>query len=171
MENTLQKSIHHIRRSPVILLAQVVFAVFLINTLYTLILAILFNINPSTILFSFTYFQLAFPFVWVLHTFQFTLLTVILTSIILKWTRTSYYISAHQLIYNEGVIILDETIYDLSHLRTVKVHQNALGKFFNYGALTLILAVSGYHETVTLRAISNPKKYERIFRENIAKPE
>lgn len=92
---------------------------------------------------------------------------VFIIVLVLRWATTNYYMSEHQLIVRKGIIKTDEVSYELTHVRSVELDQSIIGSFFNYGNIKLVLAVSGYHEEVTMHGLGDPKKYEHILREYI----
>lgn len=84
---------------------------------------------------------------------------------------TEYYLTEHELIILHGTIRQHQDIFDLSHTRTIKLHQSWFGKLFNYGTIEVTLAGSGYHETALLKGIVDPKLYENTLRQHIARRE
>lgn len=161
MNNALPKSLHHIRESIMLLVCKIFLAFLFLDGIYITALFIL-SINPWSQYYSPIFNSLIFGFL-----VKFLLHLSIIFYIVLRWATTVYYISERQIILHSGIIDVDEDIYELSHIRTVKLHQSILGKIFNYGTIVVTIAVSGYHENRTLSGISDPNKYEHILREHI----
>ncbi len=92
---------------------------------------------------------------------------VMLLFVTLHWLTTNYYITREHVIRYAGIMSVDEHIFELSHLRSVELHQSWFGRLCHYGNITLRFAVSGYHEDLTMREIAYPKLYERALKKHI----
>lgn len=80
----------------------------------------------------------------------------------LHWSTRIYFLVEKQLVKRNGLLTVEEKIYDLKNIRSVTVRQSLLGKMFHYGdVLAETSASGGYMETVTLVEVSEPEKYEQ----------
>ena len=86
--------------------------------------------------------------------------------VVLSWVKNNFYITEDKIVHCKGILTVDEEIYDISSIRSVKSHQSLVGRLFNYGNVVVEVSASGgYHKDILLRGIVNPKKYERILNE------
>lgn len=161
MPNQLSpQPIHHVRESVIPLSIQIFSALLIINSLYAGFLILLFldtsiiinNVVPSL------------GFLWFMHVVAFVLQIIAVLKITLSWAVRNYYIAGHHLVETQGIVQADEDIIDLHNLRTVHVHQNWLGRLFNYGDIHITVAASGYRAEIKIDGITNPEQYQRIFR-------
>lgn len=159
MNPTLPTSAHHIRESAILLSIKVAAALVLGGIMYSLLMIVFFfggiaNDSP----------QLMLIILWILYTALFIIETYAVLFIVLQWARRAYYLSEHHLIRYQGIMQLDEHIYDLQNIRSVDVYENWLGRLLNFGDIHMTIAASGYHEEIWLRGIAEARKYERVFR-------
>lgn len=93
---------------------------------------------------------------------------IVLLKFVLDWATVVYYIRDHQLVQFRGIVELDEFTWELRSLKTVKLHQNWLGHWFNFGDLNITFSSSGYREDITLIGLARVRQTEHIFREYLA---
>lgn len=159
MTEDMQKSIHHIRGSVILLSLRVLGILFFVDTVFALVLAFaLFAVGSEYYLFVVT-------FLWLLHTVKFLLEIYLVLSFVLPWATTTYYIVDHQLVQYGGIIKINEKTYELAKLREVDLIESWLGKLLNYGTIHGVISASGYNDEFKLVGIGDVKKYERILRE------
>lgn len=158
-------SSHHIQQSIVLLMVKIIALVFAVETVYALLLAFFLFSGAGA-----EFHDAVFSFLWFIQTAKFLLLVYLILATIIPTVTTNYYVSEHHLIKYEGLLRNDETIYELNKLRSVKLHEDWLGRLLNYGDLLIVVSSSGYHEEVKLTSINNPKKYERVLREFLSEP-
>lgn len=163
--NELQISQHHISNSAAWLLIRIFAGLFLLETAYVVFL--LLSLSPV----GSEYHDLSIKLLWLLQTIKFALEIGLVLSLVSAWAGVNYYISQDQLIKYAGLSRRDESVYDLKILKLVELHQGWLGRFFNYGDIKLLFSSSGFNETIWLRGIYNPKKYERVFRNQLNPPD
>ena len=90
--------------------------------------------------------------------------------VVLSWVKNNFYVTEDKLVHCKGILTVDEEIYDISKIRSVKSHQSLVGRLFNYGNVIVEVSASGgYHKDILLRGIVHPKKYERILNEYLEK--
>ncbi len=81
--------------------------------------------------------------------------------LLMQWTGKSYFLTGKHIIKRVGILTSREEIYHFDNIRSISVEQSFLGKFFNYGDITLKTSASGgYQGDVILSNIENPHKYE-----------
>jgi uncharacterized membrane protein YdbT with pleckstrin-like domain len=166
----LPMSAHHVRGSLFIFglrIALLLIIYFILSIALTVFLAA--SVTQPMSLQITSGFVLSFSFIEIyLYTqiilFIIEALTIVL--LILIWSNGNVYLSSTHLITYRGLFTMDEDIYELAHLKAVKLHQSFMGKLCNYGNLKAMFASSGYHEDVELKNISNPKVYERALKEH-----
>ncbi len=165
MKEYLETSKHHIRKSASLLLFRIVAITFVLDSVYALILAFLFGASmfPQMDL-NMTQSD-SLGFLWVAHTARFLITIFVLGGTVLRWCRFTYYITENELIIHKGVIKVDQTVYELEHLHSVRLYQSWVGRLFHYGTVQIEMVEYGHHETIRLVGITDPKKYERVFRE------
>lgn len=155
----LPMSLHHIRLSSLFLAIRVFSVLFIAESVYGILLIYFLLAGLSS-----EFQSLMLLFLWIVQIAIFVLELVLITLVILLWATTIYYLSDHHLVRFRGILRVDEDIYELQSLRSVKLHENWVGKLFNFGDLQLTFGASGYHEDLWLKGIVEPKKYERILR-------
>jgi len=161
--NNLSVSKHYLHKTRFLVAIRIFVSIGFIDTLYFVLIIfslfgeILDQYEQSLIFIGFT---LAFLALFILQ-------TLMILFILLRWATDEYYISEHQLFHYQGLTHVEEHVYELKHIKTVKLHQSFFGKIFNYGDITIHMGAHGYSETLKLREFSNPKLYERIFRDLI----
>jgi membrane protein YdbS with pleckstrin-like domain len=80
-----------------------------------------------------------------------------------SWTQHSYYLTERQLIHRRGIATIDEKIYELDNIRHVHLHQDFLGRQFDFGHLELLVATAGLTETIRLTDLKNPEHFKNVF--------
>lgn len=164
---------HHVRESVTLLALRVFVPIFLLETIFGILLWVLFTgqINSTSFLAENLSLHFTFAIILISHLIVTIYLIILLVRLIISWAMTEYYLTEKELIILHGIMKQHESIYDLSHTRTIKLHQSWLGKIFNYGSIEVTLAGSGYHETAWLRGIIEPKQYEELLRQHILERE
>ena len=137
-EKELQKSLHHIHDSAVLLAARVVFAFLAVELLYYVFIYFLF----------FTEIGLSIQYqrnyiILFLSLFKFILQIYYVVYVVLSWVKNNFYITEDKLVHCKGILTIDEEIYDISSIRTVKSHQSLVGRIFNYGNVIVEVSASG----------------------------
>ena len=164
-EKELQKSLHHIHDSAVLLAARVVFAFLAVELLYYVFIYFLFFTELGLSIQYQRSYLILFP-----SLFKFILQIYYVVFVVLSWVKNNFYITEDKIVHCKGILTIDEEIYDISSIRTVKSHQSLVGRIFNYGDVIVEVSASGgYHKDILLRGIVNPKKYERILNEYLEK--
>jgi len=160
-EKDLQKSLHHIHDSAVLLAARVVFAFLAVELLYYVFIYFLFFTEIGlSIQYQRSYIILGSSL------FKFIVQTYYAVYVVLSWVTNNYYITEDKIVHCRGILNIDEDIYNISSIRTVKSHQSLVGRIFNYGNVVVEVSASGgYHKEILLNGIVSPKKYERILNE------
>ncbi|GEM_PF-1862243 len=164
---------HHVRESVSLLVLRIFVPLVLLETGYLLLIIILWSSQINTTLFLAPYISTTSSYT-ILLAAQIIItifLLYLLTKHVISWAMTEYYLTEHELIILHGTIRQHQDIFDLSHTRTIKLHQSWFGKLFNYGTIEVTLAGSGYHETALLKGIVDPKLYENTLRQHIARRE
>ena len=156
---------HHIHDSAVLLAARVIFA-FLghRNALLYFYLFSFFTELGLSIQYQRSYIILFSSLL------KFILQIYYVVYVVLSWVKNNFYITEDKLVHCKGILTVDEEIYDISSIRSVKSHQSLVGRIFNYGNVVVEVSASGgFHKDILLRGIVNPKKYERILNEYLEK--
>jgi membrane protein YdbS with pleckstrin-like domain len=79
------------------------------------------------------------------------------------WTQHSYYLTERQLMHRWGIVNIEEKIYELDNIRHVRLHQDFIGRQFDFGHIELLVATAGLTETITLTDLKNPEHFKSIF--------
>ena len=160
-EKEIQKSLHHVHDSAFLLATRVVFVLLIVELVYYFFIYFLFFTEMGqSIQYQRNYIILFSSL------FKFVMQTYYAVYVVLSCVTNNYYITEDKIVHCRGIINIDEDIYDISSIRTVKSHQNFLGRIFNYGNVIVEVSASGgYHKEILLGGIVNPKKYERILNE------
>jgi uncharacterized membrane protein YdbT with pleckstrin-like domain len=149
-----------IRRSIILLGIRMFLVLFLLDTVYALLILIpLFGYvsaewNPSYV-----------AFLLVVHTMKNLLLSYLLITQVGTWFGTLYYVSGGHLIQQRGLLNTTDIIYQLTDIQSVVMRQPWLGRFLNFGNVTISFTVGREKEVVLLYAITNPRLYEELFSE------
>ena len=160
-EKEIQKSLHHVHDSAFLLATRVVFTLLIVEIVYYLFLYFIFFTDiGQSIQYQRNYIILGSSL------FKFIVQTYYAVYVVLSWVTNNYYITEDKIVHCRGVLNIDEDIYDISSIRTVKSHQSLVGRIFNYGNVVVEVSASGgYHKEILLNGIVSPKKYERILNE------
>jgi membrane protein YdbS with pleckstrin-like domain len=158
MNDQAQIHMEPIRRSAAALAIRLCLLLFLIDTIYALLILGFLYISPPH-----NYYPIFIAFLWALHTAKYIFITVVLLRTVLNWLGTSYLISGHHLLTHQGIYSVTEKVYELEQLKAVDVHQDWLGRRFHYGTITLALSAHGYNERIELYDIAEPDKYEQVL--------
>lgn len=160
VDHQLSSSKHHLRSSVFLVVFRIFMTLFTVNTVYAALIVLALYSDITTVYGN----ALVFGGLWAVHTAQFILETAMIIFIIVHWVTDEYYITDRQLFHYQGLWHMDERIYELQHIKSVKLYQTFFGRIFHYGTITLMLGARGYSETLKLRECADPKKYERLFR-------
>jgi len=160
MSQTLPESQHHLFPSVALLALRIFFFCFLVETAYALLLLLLIG-TP----FGEQYALGSLTLLWAVHTLKFIFEISVLLRIVAGALTTRYYLGANKLIIYSGVFDQYEQVYDLTQLKNILVMQDWLGRHLKYGDLRLTLTSSGFKEEVMLTGLNDPRKYERLLRE------
>lgn len=161
--NGIPTSRHHIKFNAIILVWRLFWVLFVINTLYGFLLLL---VSRGAILTNYT--GELFNAAWVGHIVVFVVQAVALVILTAGWLRTNYYLTDGELVLVSGIVTEKEVLYKISDVRSITLRQSWPGRIFNYGTLIVYISASGgYHETVRLKDIKNPKVYEHALREGM----
>jgi uncharacterized membrane protein len=144
-----------IRQSIAVLVIRLSLVLFLVDTLYALLFFMTIMLHPPE-----RFHTAVLILFWIAHTIKYIVMTYLILKVTLQWSNPNQYIVGHLLVARVGTVSVTEKQYDLEQLKSVSIHQDWLGKHFNYGTVTLKLAALGYSETVMLADIHNPKLCE-----------
>ena len=147
-----------IRRTVILLVVRIVLLLFLVDTIYAvLLLANVAGFIPLDWTKSFA------AFLWFMYTIKFILLSYLISKLVIDWISTVYYVSGGHLIRQRGVLNITETVFQLSDIDSVVLNQSWLGRMLNFGDVTVEFTVARDKEYVNLYAITTPQRYEEIF--------
>lgn len=164
-DKEIQKSLHHIHDSAIPLAGRIFFIILVLELVYAAFIYFLFFTEMGrAIQYQRDYIIIfSYPFKFILQTYS-------VIYALLSWATNNYYITENKIVHCRGILNIDEEIYDISSLRSVKSHQNIVGRIFNYGNVIVeVFASGGYHKNILLIGIASPKKYERILNEFLEK--
>lgn len=156
--NNQSTEVEPIRQSTAALVIRLIILLFLVDTAYGLLFLGVILFNPTEPLHQgiFVLFLIAFVI-------KYIVLTYYVVRTVIQWSGKFCYLSDHFLIKKEGTVALTENRFELEQLKTVRIHQDWLGKRFNYGNVELKLAASGFSDTVVLSDIKDPIACEKMF--------
>lgn len=101
------------------------------------------------------------------HIFKSVLELYFVIKILLDWIGNVYYFDAAEkrLIQRQGVLNINEKVYDLKNIRSISMKQGIWGRLFHYGSITITAsAAGGYSDKVYLNGISNPERSEEFLK-------
>lgn len=164
-EEKLQKSLHHIHDNAFLFVVRAVFILLVVELIYYVFIYFLFFTEIGlSIQYQRNYIILFSAL------FKFILQTFFAVYIALSWIKNNYYITENKIVHIKGILNTNEEIYNISSIRSVKLHQSIVGRIFNYGDVIVEVSASGgFHKNISLIGIVNPKKYERILNEYLEK--
>lgn len=87
------------------------------------------------------------------------------------WSRHSYYLTETKLIKKKGVTANDEEVYELEHIRHVRLFQDSIGRLLDYGNVELLITAAGLKEKVRLSDLKNPDHFKSVFTNYIGDPQ
>lgn len=148
------KTILH--RNPAAIALRIFFLLLLIDTAYALVILAFLGLAPPA-----DYYLGFVTLLWATHTAKYIVITFLLLRVLLEWMSQTYTTDGKHLTIRTGVYAVSEKIYELTQLRRIKVHQDWLGRLFHFGTLALEISASGFHETIELRDVTDPRKYEQ----------
>lgn len=164
-DKEIQKSLHHIHDSAIPLAGRIFFIILVLEIVYgAFIYFFFFTEIGRTIQYQRNYIIIfSYPFKFILQAYS-------VIYVLLFWATNNYYITENKIVHCKGILNIDEEIYDISSIRSVKSYQNIIGRIFNYGNVIVEVSASGgYHKNILLIGIASPKKYERILNEFLEK--
>lgn len=139
-----------------------------------LIVILLFFETIYELLFYFLSIQFALPIDWHHHisvgllavSFLKVLMEVyFITSVFLSWAGNVWFLTGKHIIKRTGILYTQEDVYHFDNIRSISIEQSIMGKFFNYGDISIKTSASGgYQGDVVLFQIDNPQKYEAILK-------
>jgi membrane protein YdbS with pleckstrin-like domain len=147
-----------LKRNALALVIRIILLLFLVDTLYALLILLFVKITPVP-----TDFVAIALFLWALHTLKYIFITAVLLRLLVQWLGTLYIMEGKLLTISTGVYAVKEKVYELNRIKSVSVQQDWIGRRFHYGNLTLELGSSGYHEAIELRDIQNPRQFEHML--------
>lgn len=167
----LPSSAHHVRESAAVLAFHLTVSMFIllcttgiIGTLLILSSEGIFGgyLNTLTPTINAVIFLISITIVFAIGWFSIIIIA-------LQWVSKEYFMTETHLICYAGIFSLTENIYELQHIKSVKLRQSMWGKIFHYGDVTVSFAASGYNETLVCKNIADPKIYERILKNAVKK--
>ncbi len=154
------KGVEPIRGSTILLVMQILFVMFIIDTFYSLLMYFLFQVD---MLKNLHYALIGLLFIG--HFLKNILEISFVVKHILNWANKVYYISDQHVTIKEGIFNIREKIYDLKIMRSVSVNQGWIGKLLRYGDITITTSASGgYNDEIDLVGISHPENYKGLFK-------
>jgi len=81
--------------------------------------------------------------------------------VLLQWLNEYYEITPLAVYHRKGVFFKKEMKYTLAHIQMVSVNQTFLGKYFNYGTVSMFDYRRNKYEDMYL--IHNPVRYARVI--------
>lgn len=162
MEPTESKKqmVEHIQPSPVVIMLRLITIVFLLDTLYALLVMGFFSLDSLH-----GWHDSYIGFLLLSHIVKYVFITVIVIKLFADWAGRAYYLSGHHLIERIGLINTTETTHELSQVKAVAVKRSWLGHRFNFGTIVLTFAGSADPQDVVIRDVSKPMDYKRYFDE------
>jgi membrane protein YdbS with pleckstrin-like domain len=150
--------IEPIRRNIPLLAIRIVLVMFIADTVYAaLLLATVLGYIPSEWTASYT------VLLWVAHTVKNIILSYLVIRLVIAWISTLYFVTEGHLVRQRGVLHTVETVFPLDATQSVVMSQNTLGRLFNFGDVTITFIIARQREEVTLYAVNNPQRYEKLF--------
>ena len=147
-----------IRRSVLILGLRIFLVLFVVDTLFAiLLLASVIGFVPADWIAGYA------SFLWIVYTVKFIFLTYLIIKLVVEWVGTLYYVANGHLIRQRGVLNTTETVFQLSDIDSAVMSQSWLGRMWNFGSVTVEFSVAFRKESVYLHAINDPQKYEDLF--------
>lgn len=159
MDTTTVHQGQTLRESVVILSLKLVIGLFLLDTLYSLVTILLFDIP---LLQSFHADLVTVLFL--AHFIKNVVSIYLVISVVLSWVGNVYFVSNKYLVRRSGILHITEKLYDLKLIRTVNISQGILGKLFHFGNVHIETSASGgYIEKINLTGITNPEQWRNHF--------
>lgn len=162
--NDTVNTIAPIRQSFFIFVIKLFCSLFLIDTLYAVmgLLVLQFGIPQDY------HYNLFIIFI-IVHVLKNLLQMYIALKVVFGWVSRVWYIHGKQLIKREGILHMQETVYDLSIIRSIDIDQDFLGKLLHYGSIDLTTSASGgYNEHIILKDISEPETCAEAVKKNLS---
>ncbi len=157
-----KQMVEHLQPSVVVILLRLMATIFMLDTVYALLVLGFFGLN------NFHEWHDSYIFVLLLtHLVKYIFITAIVMKLFIDWASRAYYLSGHHLIEKVGLVNITETTHELSQVKEVVVKRTWLGRRFNYGTIILTLAGSAKAQDVIIRDVNNPMEYKRYFDEHL----
>lgn len=104
------------------------------------------------------------PSLFVVSLASFALQTVdavLVTTVILNWERTSFFITPGEVVIRRGVVELKEKVHPYRDIESIELSQDVLGKVLNYGSIYFYSQSA--KEEVGITNIGRPHAYLEIL--------
>lgn len=153
-----------IRQSIFLFVVKVFFALFLIDTLYAVLGFAVWKLGAGQY-----YHNNLFILFLVVHVLKNFLQITIVLRVVFSWVGSVWYIHNRQLVKREGILHVQEKVYDLTIIRAIDIDQGIVGKLFRYGSINLTTSASGgYNEYIVLTDISEPEQCAEIVKKYLS---
>ena len=147
-----------IRRSVVVLGIRIFLVLFVVDTLFAiLLLASVAGYVPADWTTGYA------TFLWIVYTVKFLFLSYLIIRLVVDWLSTLYYVTGGHLIRQRGVLNTAETVFQLADIDSAVMSQSWLGRMCNFGDVRVEFSVAREKEFVNLYAINDPQRYEDLF--------
>jgi uncharacterized membrane protein YdbT with pleckstrin-like domain len=157
-----KQMVEHLQPSIVVILLRLIATIFMLDTLYALLVVGFFGLN------NFHDWHNSYIYGLLLtHTVKYIFITAVVIKLFIDWASRAYYLSGHHLIEKIGLVNTTETTHELSQVKEVVVRRSWLGRRFNFGTIVLSLAGSAKSQDVIIRDINDPLEYKRYFDEHL----
>jgi uncharacterized membrane protein YdbT with pleckstrin-like domain len=157
-----KQMVEHLQPSIVVILLRLIATIFMLDTLYALLVVGFFGLN------NFHDWHNSYIYGLLLtHTVKYIFITAVVIKLFIDWASRAYYLSGHHLIEKIGLVNTTETTHELSQVKEVVVRRSWLGRRFNFGTIVLSLAGSAKSQVVIIRDINDPLEYKRYFDEHL----
>lgn len=156
------KSIGHLRPSVVVIVMNLLAAVFLVNVVFIALLLGFFILNDLHQWHTSYIVGLIF-----LAIVNLAVLAGVVVQLFATWAGRNYYLLGHHLIEKRGIINITEITHELSQVKSVVSHQTWLGRRFNFGTIRLSFAGAAADKEIIIRDINDPYLYKQYFDEHL----
>lgn len=162
--NDTVDTIAPIRQSIFIFVIKLFCALFLIDTLYAVVGLLVLQLGIPQ-----DYHYNLFIIFIIVHVLKNLLQIYIALKVVFGWVSRVWFIHGKQLIKREGILHMQETVYDLTIIRSIDIDQDFSGKLFHYGSIDLTTSASGgYNEHIILQDISEPETCAEAVKKNLS---
>lgn len=157
-----KQMVEHLQPSIVVILLRLIATIFLLDTLYAVLVLGFLGLN------NFHEWHNSYIYGLLLtHTVKYIFITAVIIKLFIDWASRAYYLSGHHLIEKVGLVNTTETTHELSQVKEVVVKRSWLGRRFNFGTIVLSLAGLAKPQDVIIRDVNNPMEYKRYFDEHL----